>query len=119
MSHYHDPSDSAYNRVYRKETPAALAGFAAFNDAVFAPEGVAIPLKYRELMAVAVSVTTQCVYCIEGHTKNAVKAGATEQEVAEAVWVASALRAGGAFAHGRLAFKFAEAALGEGGHAEH
>ena len=54
----------------------------AFDEAVF-QEGV-IPLKYKELMAVAVALTTQCPYCIEIHAKRAKKAGVTEQELAEA-----------------------------------
>jgi alkylhydroperoxidase/carboxymuconolactone decarboxylase family protein YurZ len=49
------------------------------------------------------------VYCIEVHTRNAKKAGASREEVAEAVLVAAALRAGGAAAHGTLAMKFYDA----------
>lgn len=45
----------------------AGATFWAFNDAATA-EG-AIPKKYKELMAIAVALTTQCVYCIELHRK--------------------------------------------------
>ena len=106
MAEYLDSDDKRFTRVYKQETPDILSAFNDFNTAVFATEGREIPLKYRELIAVAVAVTTQCVYCIDGHSKNAVKAGATETELAEAAWVASALRAGGSFAHGRLAFKF-------------
>lgn len=101
-------NDGAYTRVYKKQTPDILQAFATFNDTVFAEEGREIPLKYRELIAVAVALTTQCTYCIDGHTKNAVNAGASEAELAETAWVASAIRAGGAYAHGRLAFKLAE-----------
>ncbi len=108
MSHYHDPSDSAYNKVYSAETPEMMKAFLQFDKAVFAEEGAEIPLKYRELMALAVAVTTQCAYCIEAHAKGAVAAGATAKEVAEASWVAAAIRAGGGFAHGRMALKFAE-----------
>ncbi len=108
MTHFFDSDDKKYTRVYKQETPDILEAFGAFNDAVFAQEGREIPLKYRELIAVAVAFTTQCVYCIDGHSKNAVKAGATEAELAEAAWVASALRAGASFAHGRLAFKSVE-----------
>ena len=71
-------------------------------------EGREIPLKYRELIALAVGITTQCVYCIDGHSQNAVRAGASEAELAEAAWVATAIRAGGGYAHGRLAFKLAD-----------
>ncbi len=116
MSHYHDPTDSQYNSVYKNNTPEILKTWADFNAAVFAKDakdgesqsGPEVPLKYRELIAVAVALTTQCSYCIEAHTKSAVAAGATDKELAETAWVASALRAGGAFAHGRQAFKFAE-----------
>jgi len=83
--------------------PAAFQGFLAFDQAAFA-EGV-IPLKYKELMAVAVALTTQCPYCIEIHSKKAKKAGATEQELAETTLVAAALRAGGAVTHGTHALE--------------
>src|SRR4026208_1328196 len=78
--------------------PEAFKAFVAFDEAVV-KFGV-IPLKYKELMAVAVALTTQCPYCIEIHSKKARKAGATEQELAEATLVAAALRAGGAVTHG-------------------
>ena len=78
--------------------PEAFNSFVAFDEAAI-KEGV-IPLKYKELMAVAVALTTQCPYCIEIHAKRARKAGATEQELAEATLVAAALRAGGAVTHG-------------------
>jgi AhpD family alkylhydroperoxidase len=78
--------------------PEAFKGFVAFDEAAF-KEG-AIPLKYKELMAVAVALTTQCPYCIEIHARKAKKAGATEQELAEVTLIAAALRAGGAITHG-------------------
>jgi AhpD family alkylhydroperoxidase len=78
--------------------PEAFKGFVAFDEAAF--KGGVIPLKYKELMAVAVALTTQCPYCIEIHAKKAKKAGATEQELAETTLIAAALRAGGAVTHG-------------------
>ena len=78
--------------------PETFKAFAAFDEAVM-KNGV-IPLKYKELIAVAVALTTQCPYCIEIHSKRAKKAGATEQELAETTLVAAALRAGGAVTHG-------------------
>ncbi|WP_378144671.1 carboxymuconolactone decarboxylase family protein [Cnuibacter sp. UC19_7] len=105
---YDSEKDRSFTRVYKEQTPDILAAFSAFDSAVFAKEGRAIPLKYRELIALAVGITTQCVYCIDAHSANAVKAGATEEELAESAWVATAIRAGGGYAHGRLAFKLAE-----------
>nr|WP_234993328.1 carboxymuconolactone decarboxylase family protein [Amphiplicatus metriothermophilus] len=52
------------------------------------------------MMAVAVALTTQCPYCIEIHKKAAIAAGATQGELAEVVFVAAVLRAGGAVTHG-------------------
>jgi AhpD family alkylhydroperoxidase len=78
--------------------PEAFKGFVAFDEAAF--KGGVIPLKFKELMAVAVALTTQCPYCIEIHAKKANKAGATEQELAETTLIAAALRAGGAVTHG-------------------
>ena len=78
--------------------PDAFKSFVAFDEAVF--KGGVIPLKFKELMAVAVALTTQCPYCIEIHAKKARKAGASEQELAETTLVAAALRAGGAITHG-------------------
>lgn len=106
MSDIYDvKGDRRYTKVYKAHTPDILERFGEFDAAVFAPEGRAVPLKYRELAAVAVALTTQCVYCIDHHVTAAQQAGATEAELAEIAWVATALRAGAAYTHGRLAFK--------------
>jgi AhpD family alkylhydroperoxidase len=78
--------------------PAAWQGFVAFDKAAMA-DGV-IPAKTKELIALGVAMTTQCPYCIEIHTKRAKAAGCSEAEIAEAVLVAAALRAGAAVTHG-------------------
>ncbi|WP_435008985.1 carboxymuconolactone decarboxylase family protein [Tundrisphaera lichenicola] len=78
--------------------PAAWEGFESFDKAALA-DGV-IPARTKELMAVAVALTTQCPYCIEIHSKKARAAGCTEAEIAETVMVAAALRAGAAITHG-------------------
>jgi AhpD family alkylhydroperoxidase len=83
--------------------PEAMKAFIKFDKAAMA-DG-AIPVKYKELMALAVAFTTQCPYCIEIHAGKARAAGVTEQEMAEAVLVAAALRAGGAVTHGTHAMK--------------
>jgi AhpD family alkylhydroperoxidase len=77
--------------------PQVMKAFWAFDRAAVA-EG-AIPVKYKELIAVAVALTTQCPYCIDIHSGNARKAGATDAELAEAAMVAAALRAGAAVTH--------------------
>ena len=76
--------------------------FRNFNNEIFEKES-GLPRKVKELIAIGVAHTTQCPYCIESHVKAAEKAGATDQEIAEAIFVAAALRAGGAFAHSTIA----------------
>jgi AhpD family alkylhydroperoxidase len=93
------------NRMKNLEThaPEAMRAFVAFDKAALA-EG-AIPRKYKELMALAVAFTTQCPYCIELHSNKARELGTSDQEIAEAVLVAAALRAGAAITHGTHAMK--------------
>ncbi len=81
-----------------KNAEKAMQAFQAF-DSIALEEG-AIPVKYKELMAVAVALTTQCPYCLEIHKKNAIKAGATQEELAETTFISAALRAGAAVVHG-------------------
>src|SRR5436190_22238970 len=83
--------------------PEAFKAFVAFDEAVV--KGGVIPLKYKELIAVAVALTTQCPYCIEILSKRAKAAGASEQELAETTLVAATLPAGGAVTHGTLALE--------------
>jgi AhpD family alkylhydroperoxidase len=88
--------------------PETLRSFMAFDFAAF-KEG-AIPVKYKELIAVAIALTTQCPYCIEIHSGKARKAGATDVELAETTMIAAAIRAGGAVTHGTHAMPSAPAA---------
>lgn len=81
-------------------TPEISEAFEEFSEAVFS-EG-ALAEKTKQLIAVAVAHVTQCPYCIKGHTKLAEREGATSEEIMEAIWVASEMRAGGAYAHSAL-----------------
>lgn len=86
----------------RKElAPHIHEAFISFSERVFA-EG-ALPTKTKQLIAVAVAHVTQCPYCIRGHTKAALRHGASAEEIMEAIWVAAEMRAGGAYAHSTLA----------------
>src|SRR5437762_6371723 len=102
---FHDENDL---KLLKEMSRLAQQEFKAWSnlDGIVGREDGRIPLKYRELIALAVAHATQCVYCIEVHTKNAKKAGASKEEVVEAVLLSAALRAGGAAAHGTLAVKF-------------
>lgn len=102
---YHQPTPKIAER--RKElAPHTHEAFEAFSRSVFA-EG-ALPVKTKQLIAVAVAHTTQCPYCIQGHTRLAHRKGASDEEIMEAIWVAAEMRAGGAYAHSTLALDVLE-----------
>lgn len=106
MTHSVYAPDSAKITTHRRRlAPATHDAFEAFSRQVFA-DG-ALDTKTKQLIAVAVAHVTQCPYCIRSHTKAALRSGATEQQLMEAIWVAAEMRAGGAYAHSTLALETA------------
>ena len=104
MSDVMYPSATRESAQKRRElSPATEEAFQAFSQKVFA-EG-ALSIKMKQLIAVAVAHVTQCPYCIKGHTKAALRHGASREELMEAIWVAAEMRAGGAYAHSILAIQ--------------
>jgi AhpD family alkylhydroperoxidase len=87
--------------------PETDSAFLAFSRQVFAA-GALTP-KIKQIIAVAVAHVTQCPYCIKGHTKAALRQGASAEELMEAIWVAAEMRAGGSYAHSQLALGEIEA----------
>lgn len=94
----------------RALAPAAEEAFQKFSQAVFV-DG-ALDAKTKQLIAVAVAHVTQCPYCIRGHTRGAARAGASDAQIMEAIWVAAEMRAGGAFAHATVALDTLQALHG-------
>ncbi len=67
----------AKNRVrLEKEAPNLYNGFNELMKHYYKPG--ALERKYKELMAVALSVATRCVPCLASHATNAIEAGATQ-----------------------------------------
>jgi len=98
--------------MQRELAPGAASAFNDFSRAVFA-DG-ALSAKIKNIIAVAAAHVTQCPYCIRGHTRAALRGGASPQELMEAIWVAAEMRAGAAFAHSIIAI----AEMGEAGLSE-
>ena len=104
MSQTPYPASTHELRHMRRElTPETEAAFQAFSEKVFA-DG-ALSAKVKQIVAVAAAHVTQCPYCIRGHTKAALRHGASHAELMEAIWVAAEMRAGGAYAHSALALE--------------
>ena len=104
--HFYHLDDSKQLRKLRALKPDLFNAFVEFDKKVF--EAGALSVKIKELIAVAAAHITQCPYCIDAHTKRAKKAGVAEAEIAEAIFVAMALRAGGSWAHSAITMQALE-----------
>jgi AhpD family alkylhydroperoxidase len=82
---------------FAKLTPDSLKGYQVLSDANKANSKLGE--KTRQLISIAVAITTRCDGCITFHTAAALKAGATREEIAEALGVAMAMNAGAAFVY--------------------
>lgn len=79
-----------------KSHPKMIQAYGALEQAAAAE---ALDEKTRELIAIAVAVTTRCESCISVHAEQAIKAGATESEIAGALATAISLNAGAAYTY--------------------
>jgi AhpD family alkylhydroperoxidase len=111
MTGYQTPSDIEAVSSLIALAPIEGQKFVAFNTAAAREDG-AIPRKYRELIALGVALTTQCAYCIDVHTRHAREHGVTREELAEAAFIAAAVRAGGTLAHSLLALRLFDEGAG-------
>jgi len=80
-----------------KRTPDTLRGAALLAGA--GAKTNHLDAKTREIIALAVAVTTRCDGCIAVHAAEAVKLGVTNEEMAEALGVAVNLNAGAALVY--------------------
>jgi len=90
----------------RELAPDAYRAFLEFDGKAFAPG--ALDAKTKELIAVGIANITQCPWCIDAHTARATKAGASEKELGEVIFVSMAMAAGAAWAHGGLTLQCVE-----------
>jgi len=79
----------------QQDFPKETGGFVNFIKE--AEGGAALSLKEKELINIALSVAAQCEWCIAFHVRNAVRAGATGNEIIEAGFQAVVMHGGPAF----------------------
>lgn len=95
------PATPEMSKKRAELAPEITEAFRNWSKTVF--KAGALDEKTKQIIAVAVAHVTQCPYCIQGHTKIALRKGASNEELMEAIWVASEMRAGGAYAHAAIA----------------
>lgn len=92
---------------FGKLSPDTLAGYQTLSRA--GQKTAHLDARTRELIALAVSVTTRCDGCITVHTAEALKHGASREEIAEALGTAVALNAGAAMVYSARVMDAADA----------
>ena len=106
MAEYFFPHDAQKDlQKLRSLKPDLYKAFHEFSQAVF--KDGALPNKTKQLIAIGVAHVTQCPWCISGHTRLAKSMGITDEEIAEAIFVAMEMRAGAAYTHGSIAMEAA------------
>jgi AhpD family alkylhydroperoxidase len=93
-------------KTFGKSSPETMKSFQSLIGAV--EKGKVLSAKTKELMAIAISVTQQCEWCIAYHVNNALKEGATSEEIIEAAWVAVLMGGGPALMHAGLVLEALE-----------
>jgi AhpD family alkylhydroperoxidase len=105
------------SRALRHAIPDVYDGYRQMHAAAYAAG--ALDQKTKELIALAIAVSKECDGCIASHARGAVRTGANESEVAEALGVAIAMNGGPGTVYGPRAFaafrEFAEKADPEQG----
>jgi AhpD family alkylhydroperoxidase len=83
---------------YRSVESDTAKGFTALHRASMKPG--AVSAKEKELIALAIGISKQCVDCIGFNVKASIAAGATRQEIAETVSVCVMMGGGPAYMYG-------------------
>jgi AhpD family alkylhydroperoxidase len=103
-NHYHGVLDdlNEQSHALRQMIPEVYRGFGEINTA--AMTSGALDRKIKELIGLAIGVVHRCDGCIASHAKGAARAGASEQEAAEAIGVSILMQGGPATVYGARAY---------------
>jgi alkylhydroperoxidase/carboxymuconolactone decarboxylase family protein len=94
---YYDPADLKKFGKISDWNEALGSKFFDYYGKVF--EEGSLTAREKSLIALAVSHTVQCPYCIDAYTGEGLKRGITKEEMMEAVHVAAAIRGGATLVH--------------------
>ena len=103
---YYDPADLKKFGNITQWSEELGNNFFEYYGKVF--EEGALTAREKTLIALAVSHTEQCPYCIDAYTKDALQRGVTKEQMMEAVHVAGAIRGGATMVHGTQMMKKAK-----------
>lgn len=87
------PSKKASPASYSMMDPKMRRIYGEFYRELYYSESKALDTKTQELISIAASLIAKCQGCIEGHIKKAIDAGASREEISEAISIAAAINA--------------------------
>ena len=91
---------------FSEKFPEKMESFKKMMEAIETPK--ALDKKQKELMAVSLSISNHCKWCIAYHVKKALESGATKDEISEASWMAVLMGGGPALMYMQLVEKAIE-----------
>ena len=108
MGKYSDKANAVFDFVgtMSKENPGIADGFGKLHHTA-ATDGALSP-KMKELIALGIGITIRCEGCIACHVKDALKCGATKDEIVETIGVAILMGGGPSVVYGDIAYKAME-----------
>lgn len=89
-----------------RKIPEAMQGFNQMTQGAL-KEG-AVSVKNKELIALGIGIASRCEGCIQAHVKKAIDAGATREEMHEAIGVAIFMSGGPGTVYGAIAHEVIE-----------
>lgn len=95
---YYDPADLKKFGKISDWNEELGTKFFDYYSSVF--EEGALSAREKSLIALAVSHTEQCPYCIDAYTKDGLQRGITKEEMMEALHVGAAIKSGATLVHG-------------------
>ncbi len=108
MSDYSEQAKAVFDFIGKlsKENPKIAEGFGTMHKAT--AEDKALSAKHKELIALGIAITIRCEGCIACHVKDAIKTGATREEIVETIGVAIVMGGGPSIVYGDKAYKAME-----------
>ncbi len=88
---------------FRAVHPAAAKGYTALHHGTMSPG--AVPQRVKEMLAIAIGITSHCADCIGFHVKAGLRHGLTREELADVVGVAIVMGGGPAYMYGAAALE--------------
>ena len=99
-NNYYDPKDLRKFGEITQWSEELGNKFFDYYGKVF--EEGALTAREKSLIALAVSHTEQCPYCIDAYTKDSLERGVTKEQMMEAIHVGAAIKSGATLVHATM-----------------